>query len=751
MRKVAAFGVALVAVFALSTVPNSRAATDSVDEIHYSYGDDATSVVFDWHGAEQTIYYGPDSTYGMQAVAGDPPYLPTDEPGPFREVTLSDLSPGTTYHYMIGADGVDHTFATAPTGDYTSVDTGDTMSSSCPKPDTSVYMPQMQQLIAAQDPYFVTHGGDIAIANQCGQQAIHRYYTDIQAWSLTSALQVAFGNHEYGPPTTSPLAPPGTPYDSLANYKGRDRLSNAQTTPNDTAATTTHPGCGDENANVVRVNTCQGDDWGYFTAGHVFYIAYPEPDTGPNLPSMTAWEQAASALMAGAQADPNIDFIVTFGHRTAFTDSGTGAVPATHDALVALAAIYSPAPGNTYGMYGKYVVNIQHDAHNMEAFAPNPNDNKHGLTYITDAAGGQGMTNWVTKIDPDSVFRMRHLGILVSRYDAAARTLSFSFVCGSHSSASEDPCNYGSTLWSTSFTAAPPAVATVATTMTGADKMLPIGGQTTFTATVRNPAPGTSVAGASLSVSVPDGMSILSADPGADISGNVATWPATDLVGGASSTVEHVVAQVDSGDPGSTPAVSATVATADTSCGLPMSNCSAISSITIGPPPPPPPTQWVKNPSVESGLTGWTGLYNKTSKTSRVAGGQDGSYAVRSVNNSAGAAANGIADKPHWIDGTPGKATVAGKVYTASAWVKADTVGQKIVLFLRETNSAGKLKNVAPNTVGTTVVAKNTGWFPISVAYPAAASGDSLAFQLHCAKSAAHQGFTADSFSLTSS
>ena len=145
----------------------------------------------------------------MQAVAGDPPYLPTDEPGPFREVTLSDLSPGTTYHYMIGADGVDHTFATAPTGDYTSVDTGDTMSSSCPKPDTSVYMPQMQQLIAAQDPDFVTHGGDIAIANQCGQQAIHRYYTDIQTWSLTSALQVTFGNHEYGPPTTSPLAPPG--------------------------------------------------------------------------------------------------------------------------------------------------------------------------------------------------------------------------------------------------------------------------------------------------------------------------------------------------------------------------------------------------------------------------------------------------------------------------------------------------------------------------------------------------------------
>ena len=186
-------------------------------------------------------------------------------------------------------------------------------------------------------------------------------------------------------------------------------------------------------------------------------------------------------------------------------------------------------------------------------------------------------------------------------------------------------------------------------------------------------------------------MSIHQRQPGADITGNVATWPAADLVGGRS---EHGRARRRASRAAATPARRGPFRQLSRRpirrATVPASNCSAIASITIGPPPPPPPTQWVKNPSVESGLTGWTGLYNKTSKTSRVAGGQDGSYAVRSVNNSAGAAANGIADKPHWIDGTPGKATVAGKVYTASAWVKADTVGQKIVLFLRETNSAGK-------------------------------------------------------------
>lgn len=36
-------------------------AADTVNEIHYSFGNSPGTVVFDWHGAETTIYYGPDA------------------------------------------------------------------------------------------------------------------------------------------------------------------------------------------------------------------------------------------------------------------------------------------------------------------------------------------------------------------------------------------------------------------------------------------------------------------------------------------------------------------------------------------------------------------------------------------------------------------------------------------------------------------------------------------------------------------
>ena len=37
----------------------ARAAGDTVTELHYSFGNTSDSVVFDWNGQEQTIYYGP--------------------------------------------------------------------------------------------------------------------------------------------------------------------------------------------------------------------------------------------------------------------------------------------------------------------------------------------------------------------------------------------------------------------------------------------------------------------------------------------------------------------------------------------------------------------------------------------------------------------------------------------------------------------------------------------------------------------
>ena len=160
--------------------------------------------------------------------------------------------------------------------------------------------------------------------------------------------------------------------------------------------------------------------------------------------------------------------------------------------------------------------------------------------------------------------------------------------------------------------------------------------------------------------------------------------------------------------------------------------------------------QWVGNQSVETGLTGWTGLYSGTSKSTQVAGGYDGNYSLRSINNSSVTGSNGFIDKPHWLDGTTGKTTVAGTIYTGSAWVKADAVGQKITIFLREFNSAGTAVNRAPYNVGVTVTAQNTGWFNISEAYPAVNSGDSIGIYIYSPNSTAGAGFNADMMSLTS-
>jgi fibronectin type 3 domain-containing protein len=160
--------------------------------------------------------------------------------------------------------------------------------------------------------------------------------------------------------------------------------------------------------------------------------------------------------------------------------------------------------------------------------------------------------------------------------------------------------------------------------------------------------------------------------------------------------------------------------------------------------------QWIGNQSIESGITGWSGLYNTTSKSSQGIGGYDGSYSLRSTNSGSVNGSNGFVDKPTWLDGSVGKATVAGTTYTGSVWVKADTPGQKLTLFLRELNSAGAAMNKVPYNIGVTVTATDTNWFNITETYPAQASGDNIKFYVYDSNVAAGQGFNADMMSLTS-
>src|SRR5215212_12093773 len=93
-----------------------RAGTDVVDEVHYTFTG-KTSVAFDWRGAATDIRYGTTTDYGESATAEAASPAPISSPGPFQEVELTGLEPGTRYHYSIGG-GSDHTFTTAPTGSF---------------------------------------------------------------------------------------------------------------------------------------------------------------------------------------------------------------------------------------------------------------------------------------------------------------------------------------------------------------------------------------------------------------------------------------------------------------------------------------------------------------------------------------------------------------------------------------------------------------------------------------------------------
>lgn len=164
------------------------------------------------------------------------------------------------------------------------------------------------------------------------------------------------------------------------------------------------------------------------------------------------------------------------------------------------------------------------------------------------------------------------------------------------------------------------------------------------------------------------------------------------------------------------------------------------------PEPEPEPTiiEYVGNQSLEANLTGWTGVYNSTSQNSRVSGGYDGGYSLRSVNNTSGTGSNGFISKPSWIDGT-NNATVAGKVYTGSLWVKPDVAGQKIHIYLRERNASGS--TVGSKTVWLTTT--STNWVQLSNEYTAAQTGSSLTFYVYATNVGAHKGFNADLLSLT--
>jgi hypothetical protein len=158
------------------------------------------------------------------------------------------------------------------------------------------------------------------------------------------------------------------------------------------------------------------------------------------------------------------------------------------------------------------------------------------------------------------------------------------------------------------------------------------------------------------------------------------------------------------------------------------------------PPPPPDDIQWVQNQGVEQTAVPWLDTYGANPRVTRTAGGHASNWAMTVEATSGTATGAGLSDKPRNVT-----STIAGTTYTASAWVRAGAVGQRIAIQLREWKGSTL---VATQRVDWT--ATSTDWHQISVPLTAATAGSSLSFAVFSPYIAAPQTFQVDDFSLTS-
>ena len=369
--------------------PRRRLAAATASQVHYTFTG-PTSVVFDWAGTARVLRYGRTSRYTRRVVAHATSPSPRSSTGPFWEARVAGLRRGARYHYAIGGNP-DATFATAPTRRFrfdVEGDVGDAGSSSRVAPT--------QAQIAADRPAFVLVAGDLTYGNVNGQAAVDRHFDDVMVWSRRAAYMPAWGNHEWD-----------SSGDDLRNYKGRFAIPHGQASPGAPAA------------------GCCGEDWGWFDAGGVRFISYPEPYTRA---TWTEWRDKVEGLMTAAQRDRRIHFVVTYGHRPAYS---TG----FHSGDSTLASIL-----DAFGdRYPKYVLNLNAHSHDYERFRP-----IHGVVHVTAAGGGAPLEAPWRRTDPRTAYRAMHLEHV--RIDVSPTRIRLQAVCGPPSSADDVSCRAGEVI-----------------------------------------------------------------------------------------------------------------------------------------------------------------------------------------------------------------------------------------------------------------------------------------------------------------
>src|SRR5215208_4081547 len=237
-------------------------------------------------------------------------------------------------------------------------------------------MPVIQAQVAADKPALVLVAGDLTYGNSHGQATVDQHFNDVMGWSRQAAYMPAWGNHEWDSPSS----------DDLRNYKGR-------------------------------------------------FASYPEPYASGTWPE---WQTKADPVFAAAQADPSIHFIVTYGHRPAYS---TG----HHPGSASLAGIL-----DAFGdKYSKYLLDLNGHSHDYERFQP-----IHGVTHITAAGGGASLETPWSSTDSRTAFRAMHLEHL--RVDVSSTGMRIEAVCGPPTGRDDITCVQGSVIDSYTIGTNPP-------------------------------------------------------------------------------------------------------------------------------------------------------------------------------------------------------------------------------------------------------------------------------------------------------
>jgi hypothetical protein len=315
----------LIGVDAGAPPPPTR--YEEPNQVHFSFTG-PTSLTFSWRGSARSVRIWSKDIPPRTVDAHDPTPKPISSPGVWREATVTGLSPDTEYGYEVGSSRFP-----VPAFIRTPLPTGSSNFGfvAVSGLGASVDFPEVtpaHRLIKQIEPAFVLGLGDLTLGDVRTQTSVERHFEDVMAWSGRAAYMPVWGEHEWQTPGR----------DDLRNYKGRFALPNAQASPGAPAA------------------GCCGEDWYWFDYGNVRFISYPEPYSEETWPD---WGRKAAPIFEAAQADPGLVFIVTMGHRAAYSSTESGGDPRLRKLLDGFGA-----------RFDKYVLNVSGHVHAYERTKP---------------------------------------------------------------------------------------------------------------------------------------------------------------------------------------------------------------------------------------------------------------------------------------------------------------------------------------------------------------------------------------------